>query len=451
MQQLLILLYLLLAAGLVVMILLQGLTRRVELMSFRNFYLAGFIVYQIISPMKVVMAEGAGMFRLQNANDSGLILFVYALVFLPFYFFAYHKSVVGKWIARRFEVPPKVNSDFSLLLLGFCLVFVGVGARFSTNLPVLRSVAYHFSVGLAVVACALVGWVWSRRRANLGVVIVGLLVLAVAVPLAVHGAYSRRALLGVGMGAAWGAYYGFGNRLRPVTLIAWLTPLVLLAVVLVSAYTSVRGNTRDINHTLTDTIREMASARIFDGVLDVFGGQQCGSAAMWCIENYPSQEEPRHLFSLRQMANQFVPRVWWPNKPKPLANELARIARVDGVNRSAITLTPGVIGYAAAEGGLYAVIAYALFFGGFTRLFDEIVQLNRNEPYTIAACGVAMGHMLGIARGDLANFTVNITVTFIATYVCIWLMRKMLGKPIEQQVVYWQLASPAPPTQPRMD
>lgn len=446
MPPLIILLNIALGVGLVGLMVVQGLSRKVELLSCRNCYLAGFIVYQIISPSRVVLNDGVGMFDVIDAEGAAWTVLGYCIAFLPCYLVAYHYSVIGKWIAGLVRSRPTMSPDMSLLLLAMSLNGVGIGARIlGTGIPVIQGVGYHFSIGLAVVACGLVGWVWAKRRANLAVVVVGAVVFFASVGVSLQGAFGRRSLLTVAVGLLWGAYYGFGKRLKPGPLIAWLTPLALVSVVLVAMFTQVRGRVKSENLNTLGVLRAMSRANVSAGVAGLVGGQQCGSATLWCVENYPRYQDTRPLFSLRQIAHQFIPRFLWPEKPKPLANSLAKLARVRGVVHSRITLTPGVIGYAAAEGGFYAVVLYGLFFGGFTRLFDQIVQDNLSDPYIIAVSACTLGNFLGLARGDLANFTVNIAVTFVSTYAAMWCVRRVLGKPIEQQVVYWRLA-PAPPS-----
>jgi hypothetical protein len=86
-----------------------------------------------------------------------------------------------------------------------------------------------------------------------------------------------------------------------------------------------------------------------------------------------------------------------------------------------------VVGYAAAEGGFYALIIYALFFGQFTRFFDDLITLNPGNPFIILSVGCATGHFLGLARGDIAIFANVALVSFLSTYVLMVLSNAALG------------------------
>lgn len=419
-----------LALGLVLLMVWQGLTRKVELLSIRNLYLAGFIVYQLLNPARVVITENPDMFHINDVERAGQTLLLYALIFIPVYLLAYHKTIVWKWLARRLKTKPVQTPDALLIGIGVALVLTAGTMRALPPIPVISSIAYHFAIGFAAAACGLVGWVWARRFSNMMVIAIGSGVFLMATMVALYGTFGRRSLLAVGMGLAWGAYYSFGQRLKPIKLIMWSTPVLLVALVLVSAYTAIRGNARAEGMNPAQVIRSLASANVRAGAEDVLGGQTTGSVAMWCVENFPKYQETRHLFSLRQALNQFIPRFLWREKPEPLATQLAKMGRVKGVNWEKITLPPGVLGYAAAEGGLYAVVVYALFFGGFCRFFDEVVMQNLGNPFLVIAVSSAIGHFLGLARGDLANFTINIVVTFVGSLVFMWLLGKMFGKPV---------------------
>src|SRR5690606_14334332 len=106
-----------------------------------------------------------------------------------------------------------------------------------------------------------------------------------------------------------------------------------------------------------------------------------------------------------------VPRELWNRyedqlgpKPVPLSLLVAPQSRLPGVTYGKITLPPGVLGYARAEGGFYALLIYGVFFGQFTRFFDEIVRQNYTNPFLVLAVGCALGDLIGLARGDLAIF-----------------------------------------------
>lgn len=133
-----------------------------------------------------------------------------------------------------------------------------------------------------------------------------------------------------------------------------------------------------------------------------------------------------------------IPSAMWENKPAPLSKDIARLARIRGVNRDLITIPPGVVGYAAAEGGFYALIIYAIFFGQFTRFFDDLVQLNIGNPYIILPVGCATGHFLGMARGDIAIFANLALVSFVSTWLIMVISSLAFGRSGQtSRPMYW--------------
>ena len=150
---------------------------------------------------------------------------------------------------------------------------------------------------------------------------------------------------------------------------------------------------------------------------------------MWALEQYPRYLEPKPLFSLRYMTMYFVPRQLWLDKPLPLSTDIANLARLKGVDRDNITIPPGVIGYAAAEGGLYALVIYALFFGQFTRFFDELVRQNPNNPFIILPTGCVLGQFLGLARGDIGSFTPIIIISFASMMALMFVVKFLFSRP----------------------
>ena len=93
-----------------------------------------------------------------------------------------------------------------------------------------------------------------------------------------------------------------------------------------------------------------------------------------------------------------------------------------------MTVPPGVLGYAAAEGGFYAVVVYALFFGQFTRFFDELIRLNPTNPFVILPIGCVIGHLLGLARGDIAIFTNLSLVGMLSCFLIIYCTSLAFGR-----------------------
>lgn len=436
MQGLTVFLLYFLAFALCLLVLKQGLSQSVNLLSARNLYLLGFIVYQLANPASALHTGNFTFFQVDSPTQTGKIYLLYAYLFIGVFLLSYHKFTLSRWFARKFPAPQREISDSSFLGLAIALIVLAIPMRFyAHHIPGVGLASTQTSIAMVAVATGISGWVWGNRRLNLVVIALMILILGASFAIGMSGAFGRRPLIGILLGLAWGAYYRNIHTLKPAKLLLMSSPLLILAIVAVSAFTAIRHNRETSVARVQDTARNMASANITAGILDIFGGQTTGSASLWAIEQWPDRFECKPLYSLQFMAYWYVPRYLWPDKPRPLSKEIATLARIDYLNRDMITIPPGVIGYAVAEGGILVVMIYALFFGQFLRFIDELIRINSLNPFIILPAGCATGQMLGLARGDLAIFTNLIVLGFLTTFVLLFVASKLLGRKI--QPAYW--------------
>ena len=416
------------AVLLVLMMIIQGISRRVDLLSLRNMFLFGFIVYQLSSPAMALYNDVFPLFQIYTPEATGKKYAFFAFLYLAIFLFSYHRLKFTPWVARKFSGPPREMGDTFLLGLAMFLVCAALMLRLlGPSIPLIRNVSIQTAIALVTVASALASWVWGNRRSNPAVVAMAVFIVAASLGIGLIGAFTRRPLLGILMGFAWGAYHRRFKFMPPTKMMINLLPLVVFAAVAVSAFTAIRDSRKSGTWTPQETMRKMTQANVGAGAQDILSGQTCGAASLWCVENYPHRVEPRLFFTLRLIPMFYVPRALWPDKPMSLAIYLSSIARVEGVARGTITLPPGMIGYAAAEGGLMAIILYGLFFGQFLRFFDSLIQNNPINPILILPCGCVLGQALGLARGDVATFTNLMVLEFVSTYVLILIAGKLFG------------------------
>ncbi|MGI9429991.1 MAG: hypothetical protein ACR2NM_15120 [Bythopirellula sp.] len=423
-------LFYLLGAVCAIMVLVQGFSRKVELFSVRNLYLAGFVVYHVVGPAKALSTGHFFGFRVVSPEATGRVLLLYVWVYFLVYLFSYHRIKIVRWFAAKLSAIPSEGADSMLMMMAIGLVAVGLPMRlFGHQIPVVGNVLVNISLAMAAMACALSGWVWSQRKFNMVVLSFTLAILAGSIAISVFAIFGRRPLIGVLFGFAWGAYYRWARFVAPGKLILYMIPLMAAATLVVSAFTAVRGQTsKGYTTDVRSVLRAMTQADVKKGSESVVSGQACSGAMLWAIEQYPRHIKPKPLFSLRYMAMFFVPRQLWANKPTPLSTEIADLAKLHGVRRDKITLPPAVVGYAAAEGGFYALILYALFFGQFTRFSDEVVRQNPLNPFIVLPCGCVTGQFLGLARGDIGSFTAIIIISFVATMAVMFMAKLVFGR-----------------------
>jgi len=435
MNGLVVLLLYALALALIGMMLVQGLSRRVDLLSIRNLYLASFIIYQIASPASALSTGNFSGFQIADATSLGKLFLLYAYAFTAVYLLSYHRLHLSDWLTKKFSGISADVPDSLLTGLAIATVLIALPLRFlGARIALLGGLSSSVSFSMAAIACAIAGWVWGHRRFNFAVIAMAAVIFAVSLVIAMYGSYSRRPLLGILMGFCWGAYYRWARHISPKQLLIKTAPLVLGGMLVLSAFTAIRSH-KSSALDVREVIRKMAGADVKTGAKDVLGGQSCGAASLWALEQYPDYLEPKPLFSLQYMFYYYVPRKLWPEKPDVLSNHVASLANIKGVNQTGITIPPGVIGYAAAEGGFYALIIYAIFFGQFSRFFDDFVRRNPGNAFIILPIGSAIGQFLGLARGDIAVMTNMIVVGFVSTFLLMLIAKKMFGRPTRTE--YW--------------
>ena len=113
-----------LAFALCLMMLKQGLSQSVDFLCFRNLYLLGFIIYQLISPADALRTEFFNGFQVAAPAETGRIFLLYAYLFVGFFLLSYHKFKPCRWFAKKFPAPQReINDSF---FLGFAIALVVV-------------------------------------------------------------------------------------------------------------------------------------------------------------------------------------------------------------------------------------------------------------------------------------------------------------------------------------
>jgi hypothetical protein len=318
------------------------------------------------------------------------------------------------------------------MCLAVGLALLALPLRFMP-VPALAIASIQVAIAFAGLACAIAGWVWSERRSNIPLTLVTGIIVLISLTITVSSIVGRRPLIGIVMGFVWGVYYRRARHVRPAKLLMTVVPLLACAAVVVAAFTAVRSR-EDISG-VHATVKKMQGANLNKGAADILGGQACGSASLWSIEQWPERMDRRPLYSLEYMCYWYVPRKIWPEKPAPLGNDIARLAKIRGVNWDGMTIPPGVIGYANAEGGLIAVIIYALFYGQSMKFFDHLVRLNPRNAYVILPAGCCIGQVIGMARGCIAIFHNLMIFGFISTFLILYVINKLFGHRIRENLM----------------
>jgi hypothetical protein len=323
----------------------------------------------------------------------------------------------------------------ALLLNAFLITVVAIVMRFGMAIPYISIIAGTVAIGLNAVSSGLVGWVWGRQLRNPVYLVYGLLIIAANLAVVMSFSFGRRGIVAVGGIIIWGMYYSYWRHLRTSGILSRMAVVGLPPVIFLILFTSVRSAGRSSEGIDTSQLTAARHIRniveggsMVRGLTFLASGQYSGAISLFLIENCPENFEYRHMESVYYFFVLPVPRAWWPSKPNPLSQQIARMARLSRVNWKRLKLGPGIIGHAAAEGGWYAVVLYAIVGGLFFRFFDEIVRLNIESPLVVLSIGSSMGHFIGLPRGSVPNFAFLAVLTAIGSL----LVMVMLGKLAER-------------------
>lgn len=416
-----------LSAFLLFMMLRQFIRGESDLLSIRNFIVLGFIVFQLIGAAGAVLVGGASVFILTTPGWTSFIYAVMATIFLAVFFVTYRRSSVATWLARATPATRAVPSEPALWMLASVLLVVAAVLRFGPSTGLVHNVTSIAGISVAAAACGIAGWLWSRRFLNPAVLIAAAVICVAAATITMTGAFGRRGLVALGASMLWGMYYSNLRYMMPRPALTRLAIVAAFPLVFVALFSSVR-DAGEHGRTAREHLEAIrANADITAGLGLLFRGQDSGTNSLWLLEQYPGGDfETRPLFTLFYLGVYMVPRDWWPNKPEPLSTLLPHMAGVHGVNRERLKLGPGIIGHAAAEGGIFALLIYAMVAGLFIRYLEELVRNNLWSPLTVVAIGSTFGQLIGMPRGETAAFTALFLIGIVSTYLIMLTIGKMI-------------------------
>lgn len=412
------------SAGLVVMMIWQYLRRKHDLMSLRNFFLAGFIVFQTSSTAMVLLGYEHPQYRLVNVPTLGLEFCALATLVLALFLISYHKGWGVRRLASRLPVVTMAPHDTVLIATACALTVLAFVLRFGVRVPMIGLASGLAGAGCAAIACGLAGWVVARRAWNFPLYFVLFTILAANLANVLWGAFGRRPLVAMIMAALWGMYYSRWRFLPARYTLIRVGVLTLAAVLLVALYSSVRSSYEHDRSAAEHLNQVVQKGNVSSGMMLLLTGQNTGSGSLWLIQAYPEQFEYRPLMTLRYMFMYPIPRDLWPGKPTALCFLIPAQANFEGVPIGRMTIGPGIVGSAAAEGGWYAAIIYAVFFGLMMRFFDEFTSLYPYSPFVVLLVAADIGQIIGLPRGETGSFAAVYLLTVAGAWLCTYLIAR---------------------------
>lgn len=407
----------------------QARADKVDLLCTRNFFILGFIVFQLTGGAASLFFHEFGYFMIQDFTLIPVIYSIMCTIFAAVMLTCYRKGWITARLAQRFRLQPVAAGAGSLLTLAW--VFVGVGVTFRFALVYTPIIGAGFDMlgnGMLAAAAGMATWAAVSRLMNPFVVLLAMSVIAVAGVVTISGDFGRRDLLGVIGCIGWAAFHGYWKHLGFKA--AWWRLIAVGSVgfLFLAAFTAAReGSFRD--KTATEILASLQGADVGSGAWDLVTGQNAGANSMWVVEEYPKNRDFDTLHTFRSVIFFPIPRSFWPDKPVALALSMPDDAGIRNKPEN-WNIGPGIIGHIAHDNAWIAMLPYALFIGLYLRFFDEVVRQNPLNPFAILPMGVALGQFIGMPRGEFALFFVLSVVYSFGTFAVMMLCyqgMKILG------------------------
>lgn len=404
---------------------LQVRSGKTELFSVRNFFLLGFIVFQMTS---FTVSMFTGYYDTLRAGDLAMAGLEYTFLlslFLPIFLLVYDRGWVADKIASWYR--PKYGAPNVTTLLALAVAFLiaalimrlGIG-----NIPVVGVLAFVLYIGLASAAASLAAWAWAPRVHNVLVGLIAGTVILGSLVLSVYQAFGRRDLLSVLIATLWGAFHGHWGRIGLRRASVQLVPLGAGAVVLLAAFTAGRqegANKLDLAQSVGRIFDSGGEGGISQGILAMASGQAAAACSLWIIDTRPETFEYDTLHSLRYLIGHPIPRILWEDKPIALGLEMSYQGRVRGKSIG-FNFGPGLIGHIKNDNPWLALLPYSFGLAILFRLMDKLIRQNPGNPIVVVPLGVTLGDVLALARGEaglfLSRTIISTTGAIITMKIC---------------------------------
>jgi hypothetical protein len=318
----------------------------------------------------------------------------------------YFNGPAKRFAQRRLQKWPEMNASVTFFVLGCCLTIIlisFVAGRITFIGPASAKLGHK----AAVFACVFSFMLWYRNRVNMAWLILFVSVLMIAMLYSMLVSPGRRLLLSIFLGPVLCAYWIHVRHWKPAKILFTMGVAACVLLAVSAAYSKFRwySLTSVEKRSVKGVIQQIRDLQTKGDVFSVFlrgrlayFGQSSGQFGL-LTQRYVGQGtlEPVPLNSLRFLASYPIPRKVWPDKPEVIGLTVVRdVAHIPGTNWGL-----GIAGQGAYEGGIPALMLYAVLLAFFVRIIDEPLRMQPDNPFLIAMHAAALPHIIGIARGDM--------------------------------------------------
>ncbi|MCA9293117.1 MAG: hypothetical protein KDA20_04810 [Phycisphaerales bacterium] len=401
--------------------------KRTELVSIRTFFMIGFILFQCTSAAIPLWTNYYPRYPINDPAGTGLRYAGLVSMFLLLFFVSYDKGPFVRKLAAKLpnsSLSPGVGKQLGLAAV---LVVIAVALRFGVMIPLIGILANFAGLGIASVAAGVAGWIWAPRLLNPVVAMIAGAVILAALAVTITGTFGRRGLVSVCACTVWGMYYSHFRTIAKVKYMPTLGVVTVAGTLFLALFSSVRAEAQNKNFGPVEYVKLMATrADLREGMALLAGGQETGHISLWLTEEFPERTEYENLLGLAYGFMVPIPRGWWEEKPMPISKRIPHIANLRKVDLVTLTIGPGVIGTAWADGGWWPVALYALIFGLSARLLDQWVANGPTNLFVVLPVGSAVGQVLAIPRGEVGLFAFMYVFSLISTWIMMTILAKVL-------------------------
>jgi hypothetical protein len=333
----------------------------------------------------------------------------------------YFNSPAKAFAQKRLQKWPELNAPVAFFVAGCCFVAVVISILFR-RVTFIGPVSANLAVAGVSAATVFTFALWYRDRRNVAWLALFIGVLLITAIYAMVVSPGRRLLMSVFLGPVIYLYWTSVRYWKPTRAIVamGIAALVILSVSVV--YAKVRWyniaereqrSTAGVLEQLRNVVKKGDIFSVyFKNQLSYFG-QGNGQFAL-LTQRYVSQHAltPIPLNTLRFLITYPIPRNIWAGKPETVGVSITR-----DVARVTTNWGLGIAGQGVFEGGIPALMLYAVLLAFFVRILDEPLQLQPTNPFLIYMHASALPHVASIPRGDMGNMVKEAAQAVLFAYL----------------------------------
>lgn len=407
-------------------ILIDHLTRRVDLLSSRNVFYLGLVNFQFFP---IAMSLGADLYMRKlvpaNPGQAGMIFvgmsWLFLLIFNVIYYRGWFTTKLTQLVGSKFPMP----SPNALMALSVVFLILGAFNRFIVmTTPLINTLGGIFSIGFLSLSAGCAIWAWLPRMWNPVYAIPGAALTLASMLISMHLSFGRRDLLSVVLACVWTGYWGYLRDKGNVAIFTRLGGVGSVGVMLLALLSATRGEAGELR-SVGQIVSDLSAEKVSAGIQYMATTQDSGPITLYLIDTRPGDFPYDTLHSLKYLVTQPVPRMFWEDKPNALGMDIVTQAGVRGLARG-FSYGPGLFGHIANDNPMIALPVYAILFAFGIAFMDRVCRLNPTNPFVMIPLGAGLGELMAIPRGEVGLFVFRCLFMFVTAWFGMWAVAKLM-------------------------